>query len=540
MRLLAWFMAFVALTALAEPDLSAPPLQELRSEWLREKAGLDASRLRAYRDMLEIRRTEAETEYQEKILARNVKGMSIARKMRDVCDEALSIVKTNGPFAVPGNLRRELEGWAKKLEEDKADADKQAAFSLAKLKEKYTTRLGEALARLSGTPAPPASELDALFETLLRTEARRPTPPPSAGGTNTPAGPTGATHVPPVISPWFASSGEGSNWFAVGRWTAAMMAQDIYSIPILNVTSSYQSVKEHPFSGQSTRSAYEVIRPLLAGDGNRYAYRLKRLPDRLPVSLLAWPSAENRGRLEFRTQPAPAIPSPHGFEIEASLIGKEKTAPVTLPVLVETEPRGAKLRLNGKIVVDATREAVTTPIPLRIPPGAHTLTLMLDGYVSKTFEKWEPTPGTRLGWKFVSEIELPPAKTIRLEPPKAWTPSELLLHIGDRLWIVPTGKWTIGRKGELCGPEGYPEGLRFNHYYVAGSTLRQVDTAPYGALLVRVGPFGDPIAVTNTLCLTVPATGSLYLDVNEKEDKELRRDNRGLLNVKLILIPFAP
>jgi hypothetical protein len=299
-------------------------------------------------------------------------------------------------------------------------------------------------------------------------------------------------------------------------------------------------VKNHPFSDQPSRSTYEAIRSLPAGGGAIYAFRLKRLPDQLPVSLLAWPSAQNRGRLEFRTQPAPVIPSQHGFEIEACVIGQGKPEPVTTAVLIESEPRGARIRLNGKSVVNPSGEPVLTPVRLRISPGTNTLTLTLENHVAKTFEKWSPKPGSRLEWKFVPEISLPPAKTIRLEPPKTWTSSELLLHIGDRLWIVPSGQWTIGRKGELCGPEGYPEGFKFEHYYVAGSTLRLADTAPYGALLARVGPDGEAIVVTNTMCLLAPSTGTLFFDVNEKADKDLRKDNRGLMNIKLILIPFAP
>jgi hypothetical protein len=542
MRLLTCLLALAAVSAVAGPDLTAPPIQELRSEWLREKAGLESARTRAYREMLESRRDEAEAEYQEKLLARNVKGVSIARKTKEVCEDALATIKTNGQFVVPGSLRRELTDWAKKLEADKEAADQQVVVSLAKLREKYLARLGDMLARESGGQAPPPAELEALFETLISAEPKPTASPPPPSATNLPpAAAANATNAPPPVSPWIAASGEGSNWFTVGRWTAAMMAQDVFSIPILNATSSYQNVKSHPFTEQTSQTSYEVIRALTSRDGNRYAFRLKRVTGRLPVTLLSWPSARNHGNLEFRTQPSSVVPSPHGFEIEACVIGQEKTEAENPPVLLETVPPGARIQFNGKRVIDSQGNDTLTPVRLRIPPGTNSLILSLDDHVTKIFDKWSPKPGSRVEWKFVHESDLPPTKTLKLEaPPKTWIPTGLLLHMGDRVWIVPSGQWTIGRKGELCGSEGYPDVPRFAHYYVAGSTLRQVDTAPYGALLVRVGPSGDAIAVTNTVCVSASAMGALFLDVNEKADKDLRKDNRGIMNVKLVLIPAAP
>ena len=46
--------------------------------------------------------------------------------------------------------------------------------------------------------------------------------------------------------------------------------------------------------------------------------------------------------------------------------------------------------------------------------------------------------------------------------------------------------------------------------------------------------------MTNTLAMPAPAVGSLYLDVNEKLDKAWRKDNRGQMTVKVIVIPFEP
>ncbi len=529
--------------AAAAPDLASPPLRALRDAWRREKETLDDARTRAYQEMLETRRAAADAEYQEKISARNVKGMSIARKTRDLCDDALAVVQTNRTFIPPVSVRRELDGWVKQLAADKAAADAQADARLATLRATFKGRFAETLAGQTGEPAPTGAALDALFDQWLATEPAQPAPPPGPGTPAPASGITPAgTALPETASPWFASSGDATNWFTAGRWTAEMMAQDIFSIPALNVTSSYAAVKSHPLTGQSSRFTYTVVQRLIMGTGTRYAFRLKRLPDRKPVALLTWPSAENGGRLEFRTQPAPEIPSPHGFELEAAILAQGLPGPGLVNARIESNPVGAEIRLNGKRVVDPAGKPVVTPAQLRLPPGSHTLALLLEDHVAKSFDGWNPQTAPRVTWKFQHETSLPATATVKLDPARNWSPSGVQVQIGDRIWLVPSGQWTIGRRNELCDASGYPETDRFSHYYGAGGEddPRQKTDAPYGALLVRVNADNEPAAITRTLCLRAPATGRLFFDVNEKPGKEFRKDNRGQLTVKLIVLPFKP
>jgi hypothetical protein len=535
MRLSLLSLMLAATAALAqEPDLTAPAYQNVKKGWLQEKATLDSSRTRSYRELLEARIAEAEADYQEKTAVRNVKGLSIARKAKTISEEALDSVKSNGTFAVPGTVRRELEDWIKKLLADKQAIDQPSDASLANLRTKYKGLFAQVLAQQTGQPAPVDPALDTLFEKLLATEPKKEEPPPEKTKP-----PPGTPEVPDTNSPWFASSGESTNWFTAGRWTADMMGQDIISIPILNVITSYTGIKEHGLTRQASSYTYEVLKPVKSDPGISYVFRLKRLPKQESVSLLAWPSAASKGRLEFRTQPTPVIPNPHGFELEAAVAAVKAvpSGPAPVEVRIESEPAGAQIRLNDKLIANAEGEAVLTPARLRLPPGPHTLRLSLQDHVTKTYVKWAPASTPVIDWKFQHETNLPPTVSIRLDPTKSWTPTEARVKIGDRIWIVPSGKWTIGSKSELCGPEGYPEGGKFPHYY-SSTALRENMDAPYACLLVRFGYTAEPIAITGPVKLQAPAQGILFFDVNEKP--ELRKDNRGQMAVNIIVIPFAP
>jgi hypothetical protein len=521
----------------AEPDLAAPAFQDIRKAWLQEKTTLESSRSRTYRDMLEAQIQELDREMQEKIAARNVKGISVARKAKTISEEALASVQSNGTFTLPDTVRRELDDWLKKLTAERQAADKQADESLADLRGRYRSRFAQALTAQTGAPAPDEAALDALFDKLLSTE---PPPPEAAKPAATNETATAAPAEPD--SPWFASSGESTAWFPVGRLKGEIMAQDVFSIPVLNVTSSYAGAKQHPLNNNRSSSfTYELIRPLSLEEGARCAFRLKRLPDRKPVTVLAWPGPLNRGRLEFRTPPLPEIPSSHGFEIEAAVtnLTAARTAGA-VDVQIDSEPAGAEIRLNGKLAVNSSGAPALTPARLRVPPAPTSLRLSLKDHVAKSYDKWIPKQDQRLAWKFVHETALPPTKALRLDPGKSWVASEVMVRPGDRIWLVPSGQWTVGTRGELCGPDGYPETQKFAHYYATGVDLRQKPDAPYGALLVKLSALAEPLVVTGTVCLQAPAHGALFFDVNEKTAKDVRRDNRGSMSVTIVVIPLAP
>ncbi len=518
----------------AGPDLAAPAFQDIRKAWLQEKASLDSARTRTYRDLLETRVQELELEIQEKTASRNVKGMSVARKAKSISEEALASVQSNGTFRLPENVRRELDDWVKKLTDEKGAADKQADESLATLRARYRSRFAQVLALQAGAPAPDDAALEALFDQLLATEPKKADPPPAAS-TNAPGegGPAAAD------SPWFAASGEGTAWFTLGTMTCDIMAQDVFSVPILNVTNSYKASKTHPLNGQTSPVTYESLRALSMEEGNRCAFRLKRVADRQPVTVLAWPTTANRGRLEFRSPPLPFIPYHAGFAIEACITNTQVTPGVaSVDVQIESDPAGAEIRLNNRLTVDSSGQPLLTPARLRVPAVPSALRLTKKDHVAKTLDKWTPQPNQKIALKLQHETALPPTKTLKLDPSKGWTAAEVSIKSGDRIWIVPSGQWTIGSRSEMCGPDGYPDTQKFAHYLATGDDPRQKPDAPYGCLLVRLSAMAEPQAVTGPVCIQTPSAGALFFDVNEKTAKESRRDNRGILTVTVIVIPL--
>ncbi len=527
-------LAAFACRAAVEPDWSRPAFQEIRKTWQTETNALEGARRVAYLEMLERRRAEMEEELREKTAVRNVTGMAVARRALEICREGLESVRTNGTFQLPSSIRRELTEWLQRLTAEKEAADARAAESLAQVRNRLKARLAEALEDKT-RPSLPEQELDRLFENLLSAAPTpQPTPQPSPADPSAPP----AKEIP-ATPLYFAASGEAETWRRVGRWTAEVMARDVFAIPVLNVTSSYQGTKMPPIGGKPTTFSYEVLEPIPAESALTRIYRLKRIPDHLPVEVIAWPSPQNRGRLEFRTQPLTMIPSPHGFELETAVTG-QKEIPRGLEVQIVSQPPGAEIQINGRTATGPTGQPLQTPARFQIIPGSYRLTLTLPNYVSQTISNWNPQTKPSLSLTLTHETKLPPTKIIRLDGTRSWVSSELVVRPGDRLWVIPEGEWVIGARGERCGPEGYPKTPAFAHYYQSVPDPRQSLELPYGALLIRFGPYEDPLAVTNARLFRISTHGVFALDVNEKNDKDLRRNNRGQLTVRLIHLPFTP
>jgi hypothetical protein len=92
----------------------------------------------------------------------------------------------------------------------------------------------------------------------------------------------------------------------------------------------------------------------------------------------------------------------------------------------------------------------------------------------------------------------------------------------------------------MTGPQGYdPRDMRFSHYYLSGQGApKQLESAPYGALLARIGT--NPIvAVGKSAGFVAGADGPLLFDINEAPEPALRRNNRGALKVKVLIQPGA-
>jgi hypothetical protein len=108
--------------------------------------------------------------------------------------------------------------------------------------------------------------------------------------------------------------------------------------------------------------------------------------------------------------------------------------------------------------------------------------------------------------------------TIRVPANQAWTDTGILVNQGDRVAFQASGEIVYGRSaGQTATPDGGPD--RRAQY--------PIPTLPVGALLGRVGA-GAPFAIgTQTQPLPMPATGRLFLGINDNE----LADNAGFYTV---------
>lgn len=534
----------------AEFDPGAAEFAPVREGYERETNTVALARLRALREMLTEAAAAAEADYQERLQARNVKGMAVARKAQELAQRALADLDRQATFELPADLRRELLEWRNGLVARQAGVEAQATQSLARVRAKYADGLAGILIA-KGQPAPSPEEAAALLERIL---GFVPAPAPPSPPTEEPTAPS--SPAPSPIQPaddWtaarraslpdaetadvFASNAAAAAWVPAGTWTGAMVALDVINIPILNTSTSVHGRKENPVAGGASEWTYQPAMPLEAEYGRTYAFRLRRLAGHRSVDVLEWPSLSNRGRLVVRTQMVRETPSIHGFVLETAAPAASAAAAPTLEIPVTTQPSGASILVNGIPVQDGSGHPLETPTTLRLRPGKYTIRLVLRDHVSKEVGDWVASPGRSIAWSFTPQLALP-SKSVRVDPGKAWSPTELAVNAGDRVWFIPSGKWSCGSRKERCGPEGYPETDKFAHYSGdANFGLRQVETEPYGALLVRVGPHAPPVVLATTTAVEAASSGFIYFDVNESPAPERRKDNQGTLDVKVIHVP---
>ena len=281
--------------------------------------------------------------------------------------------------------------------------------------------------------------------------------------------------------------------------------------------------------GRPTEWSYEGLRKLDPGD---YAFRLRRIDKRDVVEVVEWPGPANGGRLTFRTKIVRMIPAPTGFELQCST-----ARPVSVPV--KTEPAGARVFVDGKAYLEGGREA-RTPCTLNLPAGKYAVRITLEGHQDVEAKEYEVAEGRSIGAR-LSPLKDMPGRTVKVDPLRIWADTGVTVSKGDRIRLSVDGEWGCGKQGELTGPAGYdPSQLKFSHYYMnPRNGPKQIDGAPYGALLVRIGT--NKISHIGTLRGFIAGNaGPLLFDINEEPDPAWRRDNRGALQIKVIAGPPTP
>lgn len=481
----------------------------------------------------------------------NVRAMMGARAGVVLIDRAANALAEEGDFEIPDDVRAEIRALVARWRESKASVDARAeemrAGVLARRREAFAEHV-----RAGAEETPADDAVAPVFAAWIAADWQEVAAEPD------PADPEverqDRWRPPPVDGddPKIAESAPAATWTPRAKVTLEMAGPDILRIPRARLRLGGEGAQRHPLGTGTSRWAVEVLEPWPEEEAP--PLRLERLPDdeRRPVQLVGWPSERNRWTLEVRDARAHAFPSAHGFIL---LTGETGPAPGEAPeapdtpvpssvprvsIPVRTMPAGAAIHVNGRRF-EQDGEPVLTPATLRLPPGTYAIRLSLPEHVDREVAGFRVEPGRVIEWRFQSERSLP-GRTIRMDPRRGWTGSNVNARPGDRFLIVASGRWIIGSRGEPCGPEGYPDTPAFAHYYGGDGPPRQLDRAPYGALLVRVGV--DPAArmapVGSELRVQARTFGELMFDANELPGSEHRRDNRGNLDITIIPLPAAP
>jgi hypothetical protein len=116
-----------------------------------------------------------------------------------------------------------------------------------------------------------------------------------------------------------------------------------------------------------------------------------------------------------------------------------------------------------------------------------------------------------------------PAEQVEVRSTRQWTDTGIVVRRGDRVTFQASGTVTVARDAQASGPDG-------NGNYQTRGGRYPVMSAPVGALVGRVGN-GRAFGIgTQAGPLTMPASGRLYLGVNDDEHE----DNDGSFSVTVI------
>lgn len=511
--------------------LFSPAMLNLRTTLSNDLATARSATLAAGGEVLKAETARWENDLAERRRTRNIKGIAVADAALDALKAASAALEKKGTVEFPANLRRELaEDFARlKTRIDAAEREASAAIAAAETKAVAAFRdaAQKAGVEVDADPATAKKRFDTwLTATPPAAGAAAPGP---AGTVATPA-PVEAVPASPEPPPeFFAQSRPGADWVTVGRWTAESTGPDVFEIAAFAGTGKKSGRKDNPIVGRATEWSYEGLRKLDPGD---YAFRLRRIDKRDVVEIVEWPGPANEGRLTFRTKIVRMIPAPTGFELQCST-----AKPVSVPV--KTEPAGARVFVDGRAYLEGGREA-RTPCTLNLPAGTYSLRIALEGHQDLEAKEYVVAEGRAIGAR-LSPLKDMPGRTVKVDPLRIWADTGVTVNKGDRIRLSVDGEWGCGKQGELTGPAGYdPSQLKFSHYYMnPRNGPKQIDGAPYGALLVRIGT--NKISHIGTLRGFIAGNaGPLLFDVNEEADPAWRRDNRGALQIKVIAGPAAP
>lgn len=107
---------------------------------------------------------------------------------------------------------------------------------------------------------------------------------------------------------------------------------------------------------------------------------------------------------------------------------------------------------------------------------------------------------------------------VRVPADREWVDTGMFIEEGQTIYVFTQGLVITGTpniyKASKSGPDGQVWNLGCGQYEGAPPPCALND-APYGALVGRVGPFGQPFLIGGASSFIAPASGNLYLAVND-------------------------
>jgi hypothetical protein len=524
------------------PDLTAPPLQTLRGEYLTQRADLAKQRAEALRQLLEERAATARQMAAKAKLSGNITATASGAAAVRLFSDAQENFARDGAYAITNVPRRDLEAMVAAYMTQARALDDKYAKTERELNANFAAKLGAALQQLRA-PEPDREKLLALLEKLAGTAA---TNAAAATAANAPSSATtnaATTNAAPESAPTLATSGACSAWQPLARLEAETHdTVEIVAVSLQELTAP-RTVDGVGAMGQPWRVVVTPERALIADDPPP-PFRLVATPPLKPLDVLTWPSARNKWTLELRAR-ADALPSRHGAIIETdaaatrALNGGGEAPPRVAgpPVKVgfASQPPGALVFADGKALSDEKRQALLTPFITTLPGGPTDLRFRKRGYQDAVLRQ------ALMAESNVFRVALQPIAgfaehtlTVKAGGPE-WLATGLRVKKGVRVAIAATGQWACAAGGERVDADGYPNNDQFYRYYINPALSPRLSAlANYGQLLARVAG-GEPIAIGKQGAFTAAADGELELAINETPTA--RRDNKGELTVRVTIEP---
>jgi len=534
--------------ALLAVDLGTPRMQSLAREHGAEKQELEEVRKSALRALLAESQTQAQNLLAEKKRSGNIAGMAAARTAINILTKISEELDKTGSFALPETVRREIRELFDDIKAKKARIDDNFQGDADALDFRYADRL-RAVASEQGELPSEDESLELVKKLVSGQVSTLPGPVGEAPDGETPA--DKPDEGPTVLD----THGQGDEWVTVMRWEAEAYGIQVIDFQVINCSKPRTERTTDPL-GQALETTITPVRVLVPGKAPAYAFRLVSVPGKAPAQVVRWPNGSNAWKITLRTRPQGA-PSLHAVDLQVSypgasemrMVGKDPGGGAAgvgtgaafgdgkdsgVKVQLTTQPPGARVYIDDQLCRDG-ETPLETPCSVSATPGRHRIVMRLPGYRDAEFPGVEFREGKSLSWTFRRERRADET-TVRVSATRTWRPSGVKINAGDNIAIVASGTWSCGNRREQVDANGYPNIHKFAHYYSAPKQFpRQTTAGNYGALLMRIGPSGGPVAAVGTsFKARMRVSGELYFDINEGPGQLYRRDNAGTLEVRIL------